>query len=66
MKTVSVGYAFPTSTHAENFGFEKEGCYVVEIYGPLGNEGALSGHGTLEEAKTEARKTNLPFNKYSL
>lgn len=65
MKTVSVGYAYPTSPHAKSYGFYKQGCYIVEIDDDKGTH-TISGHANFAEAKKEADKTGLPFHKYSI
>ncbi len=65
LKTVSIGYAYPTSPHAKSFGFYNDGCYIVEIDDEDGTH-AISGHASFAEAKTEADKTKLPYHKYSI
>ncbi|KKT30239.1 MAG: hypothetical protein UW18_C0020G0002 [Microgenomates group bacterium GW2011_GWF1_44_10] len=65
MKTVSVGYAYPTSPHAKTYGFYNEGCYVVEIDDDRGKH-TISGYANFAEAKTVAGETGLPFHKYSI
>ena len=62
----SVGYAFPTSSNAARFGFDKQGCYIVA----LGSEGtildAVAGFETLQSAKDFAATLPQLFSKYSL
>lgn len=56
-RVVVVDYAYPTSDHAERYGFYHEGCYVVKI-GCF----AVAGFPTLPEARQHAEQLGLPLH----
>ena len=68
-KTVSVGYAYPTSPAAEQFGFGNRECWVVTTItrNPCPSPPEyLAGFANLEDAKRHASTLGLPFEDSSL
>ena len=65
MKTVSIGYSYPTSPNAKTYGFYNGGCYVVELDDNNGKH-TIGGYSSFEEAKKVADETSLPYHKYSI
>ena len=65
---VSISYAFPSSTMAEQFERAKEGCYYVAIKYCEGAPEDLQQCGpmdTIEEAEGLCAMLGLPFSAYS-
>lgn len=62
----TVAYAYPSSPYARQYGFYKEGCYVVERIntsadGQQMSSIGLSGHATEQEAVEAAALNPLPW-----
>lgn len=63
--TKEVGYAYPSSPHACQAGFAKQGCYTIVLY--RGCASTLErGFKTLGEAFDYAETLPYSYSKYSL
>ena len=61
----SVGYAYPTSPNACQFGFSSAGCYTVEIRRGVSPSIAIAAYATKGEAMTHAQKMTEAWDKFN-
>lgn len=57
MKTKTVNFSYPTSPNAQRFGFNKTGCFTVELTDPKGivYPEPLRAFATWDEAVNDAK-----------
>lgn len=57
----AIAWSYPTSTWAKQFGFNKTGCYVVELTTWIFPPQAVAGYATKAEAIAHARTLSNPW-----
>ena len=66
MKTKEIAYAYPTSPRAENHGYGRIGCYIVEVTENGKAGGVIVGaFPNIESAREVADALPIDYNKYS-
>lgn len=67
MQTKSIAYAYPSSPNAAKLGFNKTGCYTVEVLDAKTRASqSLAGFATFDEAEVWADGLKQPFDRWSM
>lgn len=64
--TKGIGWAYPSSPNAAKFGYEKTGCWCVQIYGTQGATIRTEGYASLSMAVDQASLFPEPWDKLFL
>ena len=66
MVVKSVEYAYPTSPHAEKWGFGKSGCYTVQQGEQTLPKVVIAAYTEQADAIAHAERLELPWSRYTI
>lgn len=61
----AIGYAYPSSPNAVQYGYSKAGCWCVMIESDNGIH-TIGGYPTMEQARAVCDERPEPYSKHSL